>query len=167
MAYAFNQVASSARQHDSSDQSFGITDEQRELNAAGDVEGFWKSRHEMGDPIARIALKSLDPPGGLFDYLFGGTSINNRIQAFARVYVGSELNIDQVRVDLMRAHVAAVDADTRGVIGLLTPQQVAAYHHSVFDGYGLPSTAFGGTPFTGALREARVTRAIWCRDCDR
>jgi hypothetical protein len=158
----FNDLSATSNQN-----SLGITDEQRQMAASGDIQGFWESRQAMGDPVAGIALDSLRPSGGLIDYLFGGTSINNRLQAFARVYGGGDLNIDQVRVELMRAHVIAVDADTRGIIGLLNPRQIAAYHHSVFAGHGLPATTFGGTPFTGALWEASATRSIWCGGCDR
>lgn len=108
--------------------------------------------------MAGIGLSSLHPSGGLIDYLFGGSSINNGLQAFARVYAGGELDINQVRVDLMRAHLAAVDADVLGTAHLLNPRQIAVYHHQVFSTYSLPTTAFGGTPMTGALWEASVTR---------
>ncbi|MDZ4380601.1 MAG: hypothetical protein U0942_04595 [Parvibaculum sp.] len=144
----------------------GITDAQRKLAAAGDVEEFWKSRADMGDPVAKIALKSLRPPGSLIDDLFGGGAVNNRLQSFAIYTTGSALDLDNVRVQVMRAHVAAVDMDVQGIPGLLSPQQIATYHHSVFAGYGLPARAFGGTPFTGALSEADATRWIWCRGCD-
>jgi len=143
-----------------------ITKEQRELAAAREVRKFWESRLEMGDPVAPHALASLDPPGGVIDYLFGGESINNRIQAFARVYLGHELNLDEVRVDLMNAHIEAVDADQSGTWGLLNPQQIAIYHHKVFGGYNLPSTAFGGTPHFGIVAEADWTRPFWCGECD-
>jgi len=150
----------------SEDSDFEITEEQRQLNIEGKVREFWESRLQNGDPIAKIALASLDPAGGVFDYLFGGTRINLRLQAFSRVYTGSELNLDEVRVQLMDAHVQAVDGDFTGVRGLLSPEQVARYHHDVFRGFGLPSTAFGGTPFTGAVSEADNFRILWCRGCD-
>lgn len=147
-------------------QRLGITAEQRQLAEDGRVREFWESRQAGGDPIADIALKSLDPSADVGDYLFGGTSVNNRLQAFARVYAGGELNIDEVRVSLMNAHVDAVSSDTSGVIGLLNPEQIATYHHDVFADYGLPTTTFGGTPFTGAVGEAKWTRPFWCYGCD-
>jgi RHS repeat-associated protein len=146
--------------------NYSITEEQRRLAAEGKVREFWESRQAMGDPVADIALKSLDPSVDIGDYLFGGTSVNNRLQAFARVYTGSELNIDQVRVKLMEAHIDAVTVDRSGVRGLLNPEQIARYHHDVFRDFGLPSTAFGGTPFTGAVAEANWTRPFWCDGCD-
>lgn len=35
--------------------------------------------------------------------------------------------------------------DTSGVHNLLSPQQVADYHHSVFGNHGIPAYIFGGT----------------------
>lgn len=100
------------------------------------------------------------------DYLFGGQAINNRLQAYARVYGNGDLGLQEVGVAVMRAHVAAVDEDNVGVIGLLDPKQIEKYHHAVFALYGLPTTAFGGTPMTGELWEADATRLVWCRGCD-
>lgn len=161
-----NMVADSGMIMNDASPGMGITNEQQQFAAEGRTREFWKSRLAMGDPVAGIALESLDPSGGPIDSLFGGASVNNRLQAFARVYVGNELNVDEVRVRLMDAHIKAVTSDTQGVRGLLNPVQIAAYHHQVFAGYRLPATAFGGTPFTGALWEANATRGIWCMGCD-
>lgn len=128
-----------------------ITDAERQLVADGNIQGFWESRLATGDPVARAGLASLNPSGGLIDALFGGASINNRLQAFARVYMGVPLDIDQVRVELANAHIRFTDLDTSGIPGLLNPSQIAEYHHQVFRRHGLPSTAFGGTPFTGSV----------------
>ena len=145
---------------------YGVTDEQRQLVADGKIQEFWESRLAAGDPVARAGLASLNPEGGLVDYLFGGTSINNRLQAFANVYSDGVLDIDQVRVDLATAHIYFTDGDRLGVRGLLNPGQIAEYHHQVFDRHGLPPTTFGGTPFTGVVGEAWVTRPVWCGGCD-
>ncbi|MGR4068621.1 RHS repeat-associated core domain-containing protein [Billgrantia sp. C5P2] len=149
-----------------SHENLRITAEQQQLADVGNVQGFWESRLEMGDPVARAGLASLNPSGGVADYLFGGTSINNRLEAFSRVYAGTSIDIDSVRLDLMNAHIDAVNNDTAGVLGLLNPQQIAVYHHEVFAEYGLPSTAFGGTPLTGSVWEADATRVVWCGGCD-
>ena len=146
--------------------NYAITEAERQLVADGKIQKFWESRLAADDPVAKAALASLNPPGGVVDYLFGGTSINNRLQAFANVYNDGVLNIDQIRVDLANAHIQFTDLDTSGVPGLLNPGQIAEYHHQVFSRHGLPSTAFGGTPFTGAVREAYFTRSIWCGGCD-
>ncbi|WP_206105697.1 hypothetical protein, partial [Sapientia aquatica] len=101
------------------------------------------------------------------DSLFGGSSVNDRLEAFSRVYAGKSVDIEAIRVDLMNAHIAAVDADRQGVIGLLSPGQVFDYHRDVFARYGLPTTTFGGTPFTGTRFESYVTRIFWCSRCDK
>ena len=162
LAFAVNQVVTELAQ----EKNYAITDAERQLVADGDIQGFWESRSAAGDPVARAGLASLNPSGGAIDYLFGGTSINNRLQAFANVYADGVLNIDLVRTELANAHIRFTDNDTSGIIGLLNPEQIAEYHHQVFRDHNLPSTAFGGTPFTGAVREASFTRAIWCRGCD-
>ncbi len=147
-------------------QSMTITDYEREMAAADDVEGFWLGRQTQSDPIADVALSSLNPSGGLIDSLFGGTSINTRIEAYSRVYTGQSADLGVIRIDLMNAHIGATDADTEGVIGLLNPSQVYDYHQDVFGRYGLPSTTFGGSPLTGSRLEADWTRRIWCSRCD-
>ena len=145
---------------------YAITDAERQLVADGNIQGFWESRLAAGDPIARAGLASLNPPGGAVDYLFGGTSINKRLQAFANVYADGVLNVDQVRSELANAHIRFTDNDTSGIRGLLNPSQIAEYHHNVFRDHNLPPTAFGGTPFTGAVGEANFTRPFWCGGCD-
>lgn len=82
------------------------------------------------------------------------------------MYGDGPLDLNEVGIRIMQAHVAAVDADKLGTPGLLSPRQAAAYHHDVFAEYGLPATTFGGTPMTGGLWEASATKAIWCRGCD-
>lgn len=146
---------------------FKITDKQRKLASDGDRKGFWKSRLEdSGDPMGKIGLKAVKNEGGILDYLFGGQAINHRLQAFARVYGGGDLDLNAVGIKLMNAHIRAVEDDKKGTWGLLSPGQIASYHHDVFAGYKLPPTAFGGTPFTGGLWEASATSSIWCRGCD-
>lgn len=146
--------------------NFSITDAERQFVADGKIQEFWESRLAAGDPVARAGLSSLNPPGGVIDYLFGGTSINNRLQAFANVYADGVLDVDQIRGELANAHIRFTDRDVSGIPGLLNPGQIAEYHHQVFRGYGLPPTAFGGTPFTGAVRESWFTAPVWCGGCD-
>lgn len=166
MVHMFNCVAHGCQGKSEDSRDLSITDEQRQLAKEGKVREFWESRKAMGDPVSDIGLSSLDPPGTVGDYLFGGESVNNRLKAFDRVYGNGDLNVDEVRVKLMNAHIDAVAGDTAGVRGLLNPEQIAGYHHEVFGAYGLPSTTFGGTPFTGGLWEANATRLVWCGGCD-
>ena len=145
---------------------YSLSEEEEKMARAGNVKGFWQSRKAKQDPIATIGMKSLNPPGGVVDALFGGKSVNDRLEAFSRVYAGKSVNIDQVRGDLVEAHSKAVKRDTEGRLGLLDPGQVYDYHKDVFAKHGLPSTAFGGTPFTGQRWESYLTRGIWCSGCD-
>ena len=140
-----------------------ITNDERAMANAGNVEGFWRARQAQGDPIADIALTSLHSKGGLFD---AGGALNRRLDVFSRLYTGHKADIDAIRTDLMKEHMNAVDADTSGITGLLDPGQVYDYHQPVFTKHGLPMKAFGGSPFTGSRWETFVTRPIWCSQCD-
>jgi RHS repeat-associated protein len=148
------------------------TDGQRDMAGKGDVEGYWESRQVQGDPIAKHGLDSLNPTGTLWDTLFGGASINQRLEAYSRVYNGTSINLGAVRRDLMDAHISAVDRDKLGTIGLLSSTQVYDYHRDVFGRYGLPPEAFGGSPHTGSSVEAWAlgsglgTGFGWCSRCD-
>ena len=147
--------------------NYSITEKQREFASTGNRAGFWKSRlQDSHDPVGKIGLKALNNDGSILDYLFGGQAINNRMQAYSRVYNSGHLDLDEVGVKLMNAHMDAVNLDDNGEVGLLNPRQIATYHHEVFKEYGLPPTTFGGTPMTGNLFEANLTRFIWCTGCD-
>ena len=143
-----------------------ISQEEKDMAAKGDVKGFWTSRKAKGDPVADIALKSIDPPGGIVDSLFGGKSINDRLEAFSRVYTGKSADLDAIRRKLMIEHIKAVNRDTSGTPGKLDAKQVYDYHKKVFEEFGLPATTFGGSPFTGNRWEAGLLDFIWCPDCD-
>lgn len=135
-----------------------ITDEQRALAEAGDRRGFWESRLRSGDPIAQLALSIVDNTGL-------GKAANDRLIDAARDR-GLAVDLNVIGVRLMQAHVRAIVNDGRGTVGLLNPQQIAGYHHQVFADFGLPPTAFGGTPIMGRLWEADATRRFWCNRCD-
>jgi hypothetical protein len=84
---------------------------------------------------------------------------------------GVDVDTRDVQIRLMNAHALAVNADNLGVPGLLNPSQIAVYHHQVFNDLGLPNATFGGTPLTGMLWEADVSRYYvpgldWCKGCD-
>lgn len=64
----------------------------------------------------------------------------------------------------MTRHAEETTKDFTSVPFLLSPQQVADYHHIIFNTYGLPAYTFGGSPFgTTAIPGATL---IWCRGCD-
>ncbi len=75
----------------------------------------------------------------------------------------------------MIEHAKAVTKDIRDCVGnvpgVLSPEQVAEYHHVVFQKIGIGSTflgsdgswLFGGTLFN---LPANLYRPVWCRACD-
>nr|WP_251048205.1 RHS repeat-associated core domain-containing protein [Halomonas sp. ISL-56] len=136
-----------------------ITDDERLFAAAGDRQAFWDSRMERGDPIAPVAIGILNNETYV-GYKFVGGRLANRFTGLK----GEALN--DLGVDLMRAHADAVDFDFNeqiGIPGLLSPEQAAAYHHEVFSDHGLGSWQFGGTL---ANTSPNLMRSIWCTGCD-
>ena len=132
---------------------------ERAYSLAGDRLRFWRSRLLRGDPVAALAIDTIAN-------VRLGKLANQRLTAFSKVYLGRAVDLNQVGIDIMRAHVDALDLDETGIIGLLSSRQVAIYHHAVFSNFGLPATTFGGTPITGTLAETSLTAFIWCGGCD-
>ena len=85
MTGAMQQLFNDFMHQGDAQKDYSITDAERQLVADGKIQEFWESRLAAGDPVARAGLGSLNPESGIVDYLFGGTSINNRLQAFANV----------------------------------------------------------------------------------
>ena len=133
-----------------------ITDQEREFAKNGNRKAFWTSRR-LKDPLAGFALDIIDKIGV-------GDAANKRLIAYG-LWKGLTVNLEEVGIALMRAHVRAVDADKDGVMYLLSPDQVALYHHEVFASFGLPKNTFGGTS-SGNLWETSLTRVGWCLGCD-
>jgi hypothetical protein len=74
--------------------------------------------------------------------------------------------LNSLGVDLMNAHIKAVDFDFNnniGIPGLLSPTQATMYHHEVFQSNGLMTGQFGGTLFNTS---PNLLRPIWCTGCD-
>lgn len=136
-----------------------ITDEERGFAEAGDRKAFWTSRMERGDPIAKVALGIVNN-----ESFVGYKYVGGRL---ANMFTGLEGDaLNALGVDLMRAHIGAVDFDFNnkiGIPGLLSPTQAAAYHHEVFSTHGLGSWQFGGTLLNTS---PNLMRAIWCTGCD-
>jgi hypothetical protein len=59
--------------------------------------------------------------------------------------------IRDIGLDLARGHAEAVSADASTKVGeqagLLSLEQIAEYHHRVFEAHGLPKQTYGGTPY--------------------
>ncbi len=117
-----------------------ISSAERAASRRGDRTAFWNLRAAAGDPLAGTALSIINNSN------FSGEYANVRL----RDYVSSRspgmssgeisAEVQQIGVDLMRAHIAAIDA-----LGSPTPSDIADYHNDVLNSHGLPSSAFGGT----------------------
>ena len=169
-----------------------VTDEERQFVEEGDLDSFWQSRDERGDPIGdlgveygkdfsdrtlatktsslilkdKIIAKNDDSVGvPMPQYQLTTDDQSMSLQAFENI----QSDWDNVRQGLAEAHIDAVDNDFSGTPQFLSADQITRYHHDVFDANGLPNNAFGGTPVTGGRWEASVTNALtgWCKDCDK
>jgi hypothetical protein len=96
-------------------------------------------------------------------------------------YIGEnelDVTMGQIGAELGLAHAVAVMGDSQGIANLLSPQQVADYHYSVFEQHGVPAYLFGGThavpgvlvPVPGgwapAIFDANTYSGMWCERCD-
>jgi len=84
---------------------------------------------------------------------------------------GAAIDINQIGVDLMKAHRDITKIDTTNIFYLLSASQVSDYHHRVLEIHHLPKHAFGGTPFGdyskfGDIVENLTGRFFWCTGCD-
>lgn len=141
-----------------------ITSEQQAYILAGNRRGFWTARKAVGDPIADVALPILNDTG-----------INGKVANWLTGLRGDPIKLNQLGIDLMIEHAKTVTSDlsncTGNVPGLLSPEQVAKYHHIVFKKHGIGSFLlssdgswlFGGTLFN---LPSNLYRPIWCNACD-
>jgi RHS repeat-associated protein len=141
------------------------------------IMGYWRKQRAAGNPIAVLGLQ------------FGwGTHAEWRVRRAREVLMGAILNrpigkapnrryptlkealkiYEDIRFALMQADIVARAVDTSGVIGLLSPGQFYDYHVAVLERFGLPSTAFAGSPVTGTRSESYATNVAfgWCNGCD-
>lgn len=102
-----------------------ITSEQWAAVMRGDRKSFWTARKTVGDPIADVALPILN-----------NTGINGKFANWLTGLRNDPVKLNQLGVDLMIEHAKAVTYDLKNCIGnvpgLLSPEQVAEYHHAVF-----------------------------------
>lgn len=142
-----------------------ITSEQRAAAMRGDRKTFWRLRQEVGDPIADVAIPILENRG-----------INGQVANRLTGLSDNPKRLQELGVALMAAHIKATSHDFKkcvgNVPGLLSPDQVAEYHHDVFNKFRIGtwlwnksdgSWLFGGTLFN---LPADLYRVVWCRACD-
>ncbi|MGS2744589.1 hypothetical protein ACU6TU_13495 [Halomonas sp. LS-001] len=166
---------------ESAQEGIPITDAERALAEEGKYVEFWRSRHQAGDPVARTALIGWKDPE--FE---DASSVDRFLAAYTwwrlESYIsdnGLGVSMEQLAKELVNAHVAFVDKDKKGIPNLLSPKQVANYHHGVFRHYGIPDRLFGGTheivfvhvPAEGGvwvqpIFDAASYSGLWCKGCD-
>ena len=89
--------------------------------------------------------------------------------------------MEEIGAKLALSHMRATSVDKINIHSLLSPKQVADYHHEVFKKHGIPSYLFGGTlavpgvyfPVPGVpgrwsqgIFDANVYSSLWCKGCD-
>lgn len=167
MAQQINRVAETTEQTATQARLKGspITSEQLELAQQDKFIAFWETRMKVNDPIARTALLGWKPE------LVKDASW---VERAAAAYVwdtleeeiqtrGLNVTMEQIGKELAKAHAYAVIEDAESVPNLLSPEQVANYHHKVFGKYKIPPDKFGGT-FLG--NDPNLYSSWWCGGCD-
>lgn len=152
-----------ARLHEYGD--LRVTAEQRIAAMRGDRKTFWRLRKEVGDPVADVAIPILENRG-----------INGRVANILTGLTDDPEKLQRLGVALMRVHIRATKYDYEHCIGnvpgLLSPDQVAEYHHVVFNHFGIGthlwnnangSWLFGVTLFN---LPPSLYRPVWCNACD-
>jgi RHS repeat-associated protein len=143
------------------------TPEQIAMLEKNDIQGYYMSRIEMGDKYGQLALDVINNEGLLGKnanmWLFRNVAIELP-EADKRALLGSGTYVDfvkKVSIGLANAHARYVDADSFGVRGLLSSDQVSQYHEEYFQSLGLPIYTFGGSFFFG------YRMSWWCEGCDK
>ncbi|MEO5492684.1 MAG: RHS repeat-associated core domain-containing protein, partial [Sphingomonas sp.] len=139
------------------------------LGTEAGVNAYWASRCKRGDPVGCLApnYKSDGQASGvgptasrnnllqairanhIIDYKYVESISVKGEGAFEPVYDENAVMKDyqNIRWDLAWSNMWAVDNDRSGIRGLLSAQQIADYHWSVFRKYGISDNAYGGSMF--------------------
>ena len=173
-----------------------ITEEERALLREEDLRGFWRSRLDKLDPIARIgfglwshsaeefraAIETGNPDYwdhkgfAYWESMVRSTVVNlsvglNRAGFRGNMRQEREM-IRQAGVAVALLHADFVGEDHRegygDVRGLLSVQQIADYHHMAFKRFGIEPQFYGGTWLKSVPDsvEYRVYGHLYCHDCD-
>ena len=140
-----------------------ISDAERGFADSGDRKAFWESRSARGDPLGETALNILNDDG----ILTGQAA--NFFASLGGQLNGLDVDLDALGVDLMRAHIGAVDNDFHSIPQYLNAQQIQNYHWPVFESHGIPTGYYGGTLFNIPADHwlNAPARAIYCPNCDK
>ena len=145
-----------------------ISDAEKQMLDNKDLAGYWRSRFERGDPWGREGASIWDRgnPGLSDSDLAKGALVMDRLVSFMAARDGYDLsNVGSMRSsviaglaqgyrgEIVNIGLSIAEAHTQFLIrsGGVAPTLLdgAKYHHVVFANYGLPASAYGGTPFGG------------------
>lgn len=173
-----------------------ITDEEYRSIEAGDIRAFWRSRLTKLDPIARIgfglwcasareyreAIENGDPAywnhhgfaywEGMVRSTVVNLSVGLNKAGFRGTMRQEREKIREVGKEVARQHAKYVREDYRehygNEKGLLSPRQIAHYHHAAFKRFGVEPDTYGGTWLKAVPDdvEFRIYGALYCHDCD-
>ncbi|MEJ2622643.1 MAG: hypothetical protein P8163_21075 [Candidatus Thiodiazotropha sp.] len=163
-----------------------ISDEEFSLLTKGDFKEFWRSRYQANDPVARTALTGWGDPDFVDASLFERAAAQHTWSDLSGYIEANNLPVtmEEIGLELAVAHADAVMNDDQGSKNLLSPHQVADYHHTVFAKHGIPAHLFGGThqigghwylpdisvPSPGGWAptrfDANAYSGLWCKGCD-
>ncbi len=158
---------------------------------------FWKTLKELGDPIADTALDihyrrhwGIQAINRLYHYL-GDRYFEKfpphpkeletiRLDANTYIKLPNEIwrrkqnewieeQVRHIQIAVAVEHWNEAAKDLKNIKGKLNPDQITTYHHDVFDRFGLPPEAFGGTPFNSDTNDwfnKFLATKVWCKECD-
>ena len=80
-----------------------------------------------------------------------------------------DLQIRRIQIEVAIEHWNVSAKDNLGVLGKLNRDQIATYHHKVFQDFYLPPEAFGGTFFEGGIHSFwnNLLVPLWCKNCEK
>ena len=138
---------------------------------SGDIEGFWKTAKQYGDPLADLALEF---HGSLYGDTPGTRYAIGRLELWS---TGSNYRLspsdllalkNRVGIDLLRRHLTAIRGDIAGrygKIGILSVDQVDRYHIDYFKRIGIPGAYGAQLAISFGYSDAKRAE-MYCPQCD-
>lgn len=138
---------------------------ERMMLRRGQLQKYYESRAKRGDNYASLANEVLTNSGflGKLANMWLFTEVVALSPAEQKQLLGDGTYVDFIRrvnIGIANAHSNAVATDVIGVPGLLSSNQISAYHEDYFESLGLPRNTFGGSAFFGHRTD------YWCTGCD-
>ena len=143
-----------------------------------EIEAFWTLLKSCGEPIADLALEINNDSSfrasfakqGIEEALNEIINSNNNKATKSEIKDWLVIKMRSIQKDLALAHWEVASKDKTNIWGKLNPQQIADYHHQVFEKHNIPYSTFGGTPYSqdveSFLNLPWVRNLFWCNACD-